>query len=177
MGIRYVFTYLDLSYILTSLARRADEEVSIVAELIKGSLEETLKDDSIREIIETEPRLIRVRRENAELRKQYLKELVEEFKKEDWVEAIIICPDYDPWCETCEEVVINIVPTYIDQLKELKRKFGEGKITDKEFRDTYRELYNPVVKKLCEIEDKVSKKYPWETGSNISVFLADDMLA
>ena len=148
-----------------------------VAELVKSSLEEVFKDSSIREIIETELKLVRVKRENAELRKQYLKELVEAFKKEDWVKTIIICPDYDPECETCEEVVINIVPTYVDQLRVLEEKLEKGEVSNKEFRDTYRELYNPAVRKLCEIEDRVSKKYPWEVKEDIDVFLADGMLA
>ena len=151
--------------------------VMSMTELVKGSLKDVFKDDDISAIIETELRLVRVERENVEQRKEYIKELVEAFKKEDWVKAIIICPDYDPECETCEEVMINIVPTYVDELERLESKYEGGEVTPEEFYKTYGELYTSTVRRLCRVEDKVSEKYPWEIESNISVFLADDRLA
>lgn len=134
-----------------------------MTELVKGirkDIEDVLREDDVSVIIYSEPVLTRVKRKNVEQRKEYIKELVEIFKKEDWVKAIIICPVFD--C-TYENIIINVIPTYVDYI---------DKISDEELS----ELYNSTLEKVCNVAGSVLDKYSQEDKKDITIFLADKRL-
>jgi len=134
-----------------------------MSELIRGvrkDIKSVLEDDSVSIIIDTEPVLTRVERKNAKQIKEYIKDIVEALKEQNWVKAIVISLIND--C-TWEEVVVNIVPTYVGYM---------GKLSDEELS----RLYNSTLEKLRNVTRSVYKKYYPIDMKPLRIYLADEKL-